>query len=407
MERILERVVVPFAGCAGGAGGLTWGQQQVWSAMREIGSSLPIGGVVPVVDGRTVDDFAAELRYHTLRHPSMRTYLHPSPDGGWTQETFGAGEAVLHVLEVPDDPAAAAAGLADRWRDEPFDHEREWWLRMGVVCRSGDPTHVVAIMSHLAADLGGVQVMMRDLATRAEGPVVSPIEVWERQQEPSARRHTAAAMRHWETHLRAVPARRLPPPVDRGGPRYLRLVRQSPALYHGALATAARLAADPAWVLLAAFAAAWDGVVGGPLVAEAIIGNRFRPGLVDVVSPLTQNGLIVLDAAGCPPEELVVRARTASMSASKQAYYDPVERLRLLASLPVELGVFYNDRRTGAVVADAPRTLTREPMRFFNEKLMINLDDAGVVVEFDTWHVAEADVLRMLTAMEGFAVSTR
>ncbi|GGM57753.1 hypothetical protein ACFFX1_17110 [Dactylosporangium sucinum] len=397
----MERIAVPFTGPGAGVGGLTWGQQQVWAAMREIGSSLPIGGVVPVTDGRTVDDFAAELRYHTGRHPSLRTLLR----GDSKQETFGAGEAVLHVLDAADD--RAAFDLAARWRDEPFDHAQEWWLRMGVACRDGAPTHVVAIMSHLAADLGGVQVMLRDLAERAEGPVLSPVEVWERQQEPPARRSTAAAMRHWETHLQAVPARRLPPPVDRGEPRYLRLVWRSPALYRGAFATAARLAADPAWVLLASFAHAWDAVAGGPLVAEAIIGNRFRPGLAGLVSPLTQNGLIVLDARSCGPDELVARARTASMSASKHAYYDPAARLELLARLPVELGVFYNDRRTGAPVADAPHGLTREPMRFFNEKVMVNLDDAGVTVELDTWHIAEADVLRMLTAMEAFAVSTR
>ena len=55
-----------------------------------------------------------------------------------------------------DDPAAVAEDLATRWRAHRFDDAAEWPLRMGVVRHGGAVTHVVALMCHIAADLGGV-----------------------------------------------------------------------------------------------------------------------------------------------------------------------------------------------------------------------------------------------------------
>ncbi|UWP79523.1 condensation domain-containing protein [Dactylosporangium fulvum] len=426
----MDRIIVPFEGDGAGAGGLAWGQQQVWAAMVEIGSSLAMGGVVPVTDGRTVADFAEELRYHMSRHAAMRTLLRTADDGTVTQEVFDSGEAVLHVLDAEDDPGAAAAALAAEWRDRVFDYEHEWPLRMAVVRHAGVPTHVVALMAHVAADLGGVQVMMRDLATRATHPATQPLDLWRLQQEPSMRRHTAASMRYWEAHLRAVPARRFAGPVDRGEPRYLRTVWSSPAMHLAAEALSARLGADPAWVLLAAFASGLHRVTGAtPLVAQAIIGNRFRPGLADVVSPLTQTGLCVLDVAGVPAEEAVARARTASMSTSKYAYYDPAALLALIDAVEhdrgerLELGCFYNDRRTASRPAGgdpppdairaalpASRVLEEVPMRFFNEQLMVNVDDVRdtiqMTVEADTHRVSRDDLHALLAEMESFVVST-
>lgn len=432
----MERIIVPFEGAGAGAGGLTWGQQQVWAAMVEIDSSLAMGGVVPITDGRTAEDLAGELRFFMCRYASMRTLLRfapQDPGGTVTQEVFGAGEAVLHVLDTTgdEDPATAAEQLATAWRERKFDYATEWPLRMAVVRHDGVATHVVALMCHVAADLGGVSVMMRDLALPDPPDVaLQPLDLAHQQQQPSSRRHTTAAMRYWEGHLRAVPARRFepvqPPPVD--GPRYRRIVWDSPAMFLASDTVAARVGADPAWVLLAAFAVGLGRVTGtSPFVAQAIIGNRFRPGLRDVVSPLTQNGLCVLDVAGVPAEEAVARARTASMSTSKYAYYDPRTRLALIEQIErdrgerLDLGCFYNDRRTPAVPAPATpdavraalgasRVLQEVPMKFFNEQLMVNIDDVpGTVrmtVEVDTHHLSPADMHALLGEMEAFTVET-
>ena len=172
---MVERIVVPFEGPGAGIGPLAWGQRQVWAAMVESGSSMSMGGVVPATDGRTVQDYAGELRFFMCRYAAMRTLLRFAADGTVTQEVFGAGETVLEVHDTTggDDPAAVAEALA-RSGGTQVRRRAEWPLRMGVVRRDGTVTHVVALMCHIAADLGGVEVMMRDLAGRARSPVARP-----------------------------------------------------------------------------------------------------------------------------------------------------------------------------------------------------------------------------------------
>ncbi|MCU1678201.1 MAG: hypothetical protein JWM93_2959 [Frankiales bacterium] len=427
-----DRVVVPFEGEGAGIGPLTWGQQQVWAAMVEIGSALAMGGVVAVTDGRTVEDFAAELEFLMSRYPEMRTRLRVAAGGAVTQEVFGSGEAVLHVSEVHDgDPAAAAEWLATQWRDLEWDYAGEWPLRMGVVVHKGAVTHVVALMHHAAADLGGVSAMMRALEQRSTGASPGPhaLDLARMQAEPGAARHTAASMRYWEEQLRAIPATRFTDRGEWGEPRYLRLVWTSPALHLATEAVATQAGADQAWVLLAAFAVALGRVTGvHPFVAQAIIGNRFRPGLRDAVSPLTQNGLCVLDVEGTSAQEAIARARTASMRTSKYAYYEPAARLALIDRVErergerIDLACLYNDRRTVGpaghpataehirAALGETRVLREVPMRFFNERLMVNIDDVPgtvqVTAEVDTRFLPPAQLRALLAELEAFVVDT-
>ncbi|WP_433087891.1 condensation domain-containing protein [Dactylosporangium sp. CA-052675] len=425
---LVDRVVVPFEGRGAGAGPLAWGQQQVWEAMVDIGSSLPMGGVVAVTDGRTVEDFVRELRFHMCRYPSMRTLLRFGGDGTVTQEIFGEGETALEIHEGEDpgeDPAAVAEALAARWREREFDYDSEWPLRMGVVRHRGAVTHVVALMCHIAADLGGVEVMMRDLAAADPGPhtAPSPLDLALAQREPGMRRHTAAAMRYWEHHLRTVPLSVLGDAADTGDPTFCRLHWRSPALHLASARLAARAGADPAWVLLAALATGLHRVGRSPFVALGIIGNRFRPSLREVVSPLTQDGLCVLDVAGASAEQAIARARSASMSASKYAYYDPADRAALEERVGrdrgarVDLRVLYNDRRTSAAPppgAEDPRAalarteLREEPAAFLGPKLMFHVEESpdavSLIMEVDTRYLSLPDARRLLKEAERFAV---
>ncbi|GAA1509752.1 hypothetical protein GCM10009827_024900 [Dactylosporangium maewongense] len=426
------RIVVRFEGPGAGAGPLAWGQRQVWAAMVEIDSSMSMGGAMPVTGGRTAEDYAAELRFFMCRYAAMRTLLRFADDGTVTQEVSGSGETALVVLDAADDddPAAVAEDLATRWRERKFDYEREWPLRMGVVRQHGAVTHVVALMCHIAADLGGVAVMMRELAGRDQvtgepaGPYEAPqpLDLVRLQQEPAMTRQTAAAMRYWESHLRAIPASMFDAPADRGAPVFCRLRWRSRAMHLAAEAVSARLGADPAWVLLAAFAAGLERLRPGtgPFVAINIISNRFRPALRDVVSPITQDGLCVLDVAGVSPDEAIARARTASMSASKYAYYDPAARAALTERVSRERGeeldltCIYNDRRTprpagpAAPVPAETRVLSEEPLRSLGPKLMIVVEDVPDVVQLTvdvkTQFLSLPDLRALLHEMEAFVV---
>ncbi len=447
---MVERIVVAFEGDGAGVGGLTWGQQQVWRAIVEVGASMSMGGVVPVTDGRVVPDFVEELRFLMSRFAALRSRL--VFDEPWhatsvdachlvRQEIAERGETVLEVHDAADDedPGALAAALFAEWKARDFDYTGEWPIREAVVRHRGAVTHVVVLVLHLAADGSGLGTMIRDLAERdpvtrqPRGPytAMQPLALVEAQR--SSKRQTDTALRYWEAQLRAIRPRRFPATVDRGEPRWHRVMWRSTALLLAAQRVAAGLGIDTAPVLLAAYGTAFNTVTGqtAPFATQVIVSNRFRPGLADVVTPLAQNGLVVVDLSGVTAREAIDRTRRASMNASKHAYYDPAARLALIDRVdaehgePVDLAVFYNDRRGGVLDAQRPpdtvptvagfeaalpltELVSDTPMPYFNEKLMVNVDDVvGTVqltVEVDTHHLAIGDLHRLLAAMEAFTV---
>jgi hypothetical protein len=164
-------------------------------------------------------------------------------------------------------------------------------------------------------------------------------------------------------------------------------------------------------------------------VAQTIVNNRFRPGLSDMVSPLNQNGLCVIDVAGITLAEAIDRARKASINAAKFAYYEPGAREELIGRITAERGErldlanFLNDRRTMAagpppdrparleeiVAAQAETALLWEAeLPMFNEKLMLNFDEIGgalqITAEADTHYVPLGDLKELMSKMEAVAI---
>jgi len=133
----------------------------------------------------------------------------------------------------------------------------------------------------------------------------------------------------------------------------------SPAMWAALRTLAARHRASTATVLLAGYAVALAGVTGrNPSVVQVLVGNRFRPGLTESVSTVSQAGLCVVDVAGAGFGEVIERAWHASTNAYKYAYYDPARRDELIGSLSRERGeqfdlsCIFNDLR-----APDPETL--------------------------------------------------
>jgi hypothetical protein len=441
-------IVVPFVGVGGGEGPLAWGQLQCWRAMVEIGSSLTMGFVFPFPDGLSAEELAGDIGFWMSRYASMRTRVRIGADGSVTQVVHERGEVEVLLVDAGDDePGQVAEELLGRWKAVRFDYEDEWPVRIGFVTRGGRASHAVIAVCHLAADGGALAVMVRELAEKpAAYEAPQPLELGAQQRTEAGQRRTAASLRHWGTHLRSVPPRRFRPERDESAPeepardgrdgpapggvaepgkgRYRRVVWDSPALDRAARRVAARTGTDTGAVLMAAFAIGLGRVTGvDPFVAQVIVSNRFRPGLADVVSPLTQNGLCVLPVEGVSLDEAFGRAVRASMSASKNAYYDPDALLALRETVererggPVELGVFYNDRRMGGpapardelVTVPPTRVLDEVSMDFFNEQLMVNIEDVPdtvrVTAEVDTAHLSMPDLLEVLRQMEAAVVT--
>ena len=359
-----EQIVVPFEGDISGVGELTWGQWEIWPSLQESHTtSFSIGGWAELPPGRTAADIADDLRFIMSRHSSLRTRLQFAADGRPQQAIAKSGEALLEVVDSGDaDPARVAAEVYNRLDSRSaLDCASDWPVRWAVVTSRGAATHLVSLISHLAADGEGVRVILEDLARRdpvtglAAGPVTTmqPLELARRQATPAAAKQSEAALRRWERLLKMVPARTFPGPADHRQPRYRQMFYDSPASFLAVQAVAARTGVDTGTVLLAAYAVAQARLTSSNLaVAQMVVNNRFRPGFKQVVSQLCHFGLCVIDVAGITIDEAVRRARGSAMAAYKDAYCDPLRRRELVARIGRERGeepdigtCFVNDRR--------------------------------------------------------------
>ncbi|MEV4516099.1 condensation domain-containing protein [Dactylosporangium sp. NPDC049525] len=429
------QIIVAFEGEGSGVDDLSWGQLDLWMAMRRQNSWLPMGGATPLPAGTSVADVAENLRYLMSRYQPMRTRLRFDADGRPSQVVSGSGEIALDVVDAgDDDPAEVADAVRRRYEETDYDFETQWPLRMGVVVRAGQPTHLVAIMCHLVTDGSGAAVMIAESATRVTTPVkgMQPLEQARWQRSPAGVRQNEAALRYWERLLRTIPVRRFAGSDDPRRPRHWRGEFRSLALHLATRAIADRAGMDASPVLMAVYGVALHRMTGiNPVVFRPTVNNRFRPNLADVVCTVAESGLCALDVAGVPFAEALERTRRAAMTAYKHAYFHPVDLDELIAEVArdrgpdLDLGCFYNDRRitvragtggpapTPAQIHEALsgghttfRWTVRQDDPF--ERLFVHIDDVPdtmqITLFMDTHFVSPGDAEAFLHRMETVAV---
>lgn len=352
----VERIMVPFQGEGAGVDELSWGQRELWGAMRHKRHWMPIGAAAPLPPGATVASAMADLRFLMDRYPTLRTRLRLGP-GRAEQVVAATGEVPLEIVDTApgQDPAGVAERILTRYSRTGYDFVTEWPIRMAVVRHRGVPTHRVWVMCHLVTDAIGAGIMLAELADQrgcADPSPMPPLAQVAWQRSPAGQRQSARVLRHWERQLRTIPARRFPDPADHPHPRYWNGTFTSTAVPLALRAIGARTGATSTTALLAAFAVALAAVTGAdPVVTRVVVNNRFRPGLARTVSPIVHNGLCVLDVAGRDFDAVLAQTRRRAITAYKHAYYDPRRLQELLALVDrdrgeqVDLGCFFNDRR--------------------------------------------------------------
>lgn len=429
-----ERVGVAFAGLDAGVEVLTWGQWSLWEAMSRHGSWMPLGGAKPLEAGVSVGDVAAELRYLVTRYPSMRTRLRFGAGDEPAQELFGAGEIFLEVYDAGDGttPGELAAAVEANYRHEPFHLADDWPVRMAVIRRGGNLTHMVAIMCHLVTDAAGARVMLREVAAGATEPPVGmqPLEQARWQRSSAGRRQDDRALRYHENVLATIAPRRLPYSGDPRSPRFWSADLRTRALRPAAQALVQRTGATASTVLLALYAVALARITGvNPVVVRPLVGNRFRPGLADVVCMLSQPGLCALDVADTTVDEAVARMQRAVMSAYKYGYYDPRRLAELVDRVTAERGPGFdiscmvNDRRDESSAGPAAAPLTQEQAHAArdgsaflwagttdrpSERMFLTIEDEleGILLNLsaDTHHFPPAQFEPLLRGIEDLAI---
>jgi Condensation domain len=448
-----SEIRVGFHGKGAGTGELTWGQMGIWRATQRNRRNMNLVWPMPLPEGTPLAEIVAMLRFMVSRHPALRTRLRFA-DGHPRQTIAESGEVPLHIADVGegDDPAVAVAELRSRYELNWFDYENEFPVRMGVVRQSGAFTQLVVCYSHVMVDGAGLDALQKDLEhldritgePTAPPDGLNPLELARKQGTPAARRQSERAIKHWADQLGRLPAWRLEEPDRPHEPRFAELVAYSPAMELAMRAVGARTGADAASVLLAAYSVAVARVFGrNPSVAQVVVSNRFRPGLADMVSQVSQHGICVVDAADATFDEVVARAQTAVTSASFYAYYDPVACDRLLDEIaarreqPLDISWCLNDRRgrpgsvngdgevpTGAELARAlPRTkvywdrtsprsdatlflhVDTQPLMPSQQALAEGLPAVYMKVWADMRHFAHDQVEALVREMEAVAVA--
>lgn len=406
-------VSISFHGDGPAVAELSWGQREIWAAMRAQESWLPLGGAVPVPVHRSVDDFVIGLRRTVNRHQSLRTRLRFEPDGGVRQVVSGRGEYPLYVVDVPDDddPAAVATLVHDAFRANKFDYEQDWPARLAVIRHRGRAAHFVGVFCHFGVDFRGMAALFPDGLSAlfedtgaapppedAEIAGLPPLAQVEWQRSPAGRRLNRATQRHWRRLLARVPARRFADTDDERTPRHWQAKFRSPAGFLAMRSVMARTGTESSPVLMAAVAVALAKITGThPTVLQVVVHNRFRPSLTESVSPIAQTGLCVVDVAGVTFDEAVENARQSTMSTYLNAYYDPDAMTAMIAELgrergeEIDLGCFFNDRRgtddreTGAPTptpTELAEALSASTLRWIEashtkfESFFVHVDDA-------------------------------
>jgi hypothetical protein len=333
---------------------LTWGQKAILQDMQDSGNQFSMGGRYGLPEGSTVEDVAARLGGLVGRHAALRMRLATDGAGRLCQEIAGSGRIGLDILTIPDaadrgDVARYAADLMETRPLARFDFHRDWPLRMAVLKQRGTCRYMVWALSHLAADGGGHLLLLADLiaAGKAGAMAGAPRRpqlpgIAQSEQTPQLRQLSTRSMRYWEAQLRHIPAQTFGEPAvpqTQAEPRYWQARFSSPAAHLAMLASAKRTGTDASRVTLALIATAAARATGiQPLTLKLMVNNRFRPGLADVIAPIAQNSVVTIDVADTTIDEVVARARGASLTAGMRAYYDPDDLREVITRLDAERG---------------------------------------------------------------------
>ncbi|MFD7904827.1 condensation domain-containing protein [Kitasatospora sp. NPDC059747] len=353
-----------------GTGPATWGQRAIWGVVTRLGDDAPrynLPTELPVTPPRPAARVLADLTELLHLHDSLHTRLLPAGEDGLEQVVDGSGELPVEVrrcaaAEAPEAGAALLKELAGR----PFDHTREWPLRVGLVECEGLVHRLVLTGSHAGMDYWGLVRLLRDLRSieagesaeslRRSRPALQPLDAAAVQASPLGRRRDEAARRYWCEQLAAGPrwifrepaAPELAADPDRLFPNAL---LRSPALAVAVERVAEHLEVSDAAVLLGAASHQLARMSGSDdVLFQVVVGNRFQPAATAAVSTVAQEALFRLPDAGRDFVDAVRRTRSVSFGAFRHAAYDKWALEREVARL-VERGeaadhsYWWNDTR--------------------------------------------------------------
>ncbi|MGP3691672.1 amino acid adenylation domain-containing protein [Streptomyces sp. IBSNAI002] len=344
----------PVRAPAAGPAPLSAEQAEIWQALR--GGAAPAAFVVFEAlraTARTLDPHALRqaVEHTAARHDALSSRLVVTGDGPrWQPLTVprtGWAEDDLSALPAAD-RAAALDALAQRHLEEPFDLAAGVLLRARLVRLAGEEHVLLLAVHHIAVDGRSMELLVRQITadyaefaagrwpadSAGEPPLrLSDVARWQQERTP------AGADGHWRRALAAGGPPRLPLPYDR--PRLVRgalmpteLPFAFPAPGTGAFGRADGLSpfALGLSALVAALARGAGDTDGTPdeVWLATVLSTRSRPGLADVVGPLTGTALLRVPLADTRTHRELARAVGHALLA---AHDSPAAALGSVAAL--------------------------------------------------------------------------
>ncbi|MEV7598301.1 condensation domain-containing protein [Kitasatospora sp. NPDC089797] len=326
-----RRITLRFAAASGGSGPLTRGQDNMIRCIRrEAPEQINKESVWPVPPGTSLAAGLHALRLLVERHESLRTSFPPGagPDGfPDSQVVHGSGRFAVTVVEADRldghelDVLATELAQADVAVPVPLNDVPR--IRFTLIAEGSRLLRLIAVVCHAGADGAATALLIQDwyaLAAGKELPPVSaptPIQIAADEQSPQGRRRAAGALRHWARVLSTGPHTVFADSRITGRPNgHGALLVRSRTAAADLAAACRRTGASPSVVLLAAFSALVAHRAGRTeLAVAALSANRQRAALLDHVGTLAQDALILLDTGTADLDQLIGRAKSASLSA--------------------------------------------------------------------------------------------
>lgn len=347
-----------FSGAREGTARLAWGQRAIWTAIQETGREgshyfnvtrwlrTPRGaGTVSVA---TVTAAVATL---IERHDALRARAFVDADGEPYQVVSSSGSVPVYLAAGTEEEAEKTAeALAIELARRPFELDREWPLRLGLVTDDGERVLAIAlVLCHLAADSYAADIAVRDLrlllllrGATPKPPSQQLLDLVRQEESGLGRERSARAIAHWEEGYRRIPPMMFPDRVaEPATPRWSQAFLETPALEHAVSVVAARHHMSTATVIMIAMTTLLRSITGHETCAVTpIVHNRLRPETRELMTTLTQLGLFTFSPdPGASLSEVLEEARPHTLRTYRNAQYDQVEWYRMVDRVSAERGV--------------------------------------------------------------------
>jgi len=226
--------------------------------------------------------------------------------------------------------SATARELAGR----PFDHAVELPVRCAVLTSGRTAAALVLVLSHLAVDAQGADILAEQLQHRLVLDGCPPATPWqprnqvEHERSRAARAASEQAIIRWQEIARTVarsPARSV---LDGGHStdRFVELCLESTGCPPALASIAARCEASSSSIMLAAVCLAFAALDGRHSASVTLIcGNRYRARERGYVGPMAQDTPFGLSWSAVGFDELCRQAHREALAAFASGRYDPNE----------------------------------------------------------------------------------